>query len=59
MVGLVSEPTKDMLRVVLDDELKGDLERARKVTGIRSQSDLVRYCVRQVADSKPIEGKAS
>lgn len=46
----MSEPTKETLRVVLDDELKGDLELARKLSGIRSQSDLVRYCVRQVAN---------
>lgn len=45
----MSEPTKETVRVVLDDELKSDLERARQITGIRNQSDLVRFCVRQVA----------
>jgi hypothetical protein len=40
---------KDVIRVVADDDLLRDIEAAKRVTGIRALSDLVRFCVRQVA----------
>lgn len=40
---------KGALKVLVDEEFKADLDRAAKVTAIRNVSDLVRYCVRQVA----------
>jgi hypothetical protein len=43
------ETEKETLRVLLDEQLRQDLARAREVTGIRSNSDLVRYALRQVA----------
>lgn len=52
----MDEPTKDreVLRVNMDAQLREDLERAHRVTGIRSVSDLVRYAIRQVAQSKVV-----
>lgn len=46
-----TKETNDLLRVKLDEELREDIEKARRVTGIRSASDLVRYAIRQVAQS--------
>lgn len=48
-LSAMGDPPKELLRVVMTDELKADLEQARRATGIQNQSDLVRYCVRQVA----------
>jgi hypothetical protein len=47
----MSDPSKDTLRVLMDDALRTDIARAQEVTGIRSLSDLVRYALRQVARS--------
>ena len=45
----MTETEKETLRVLLDEQLREDIARAREVTGIRSMSDLVRYALRQVA----------
>lgn len=45
-----TKETNDVMRVRLDEELREDIEKARQVTGIRSLSDLVRYCLRRVAN---------
>lgn len=48
----MTETEKETLRVLLDEQLREDIARAREVTGIRSTSDLVRYALRQVAREK-------
>lgn len=37
------------LRVRLDDDLRADLTRAHELTGIKADSELVRYAIRLVA----------
>ncbi len=56
MLCPMSDLPEKLLRVVMSDELRADLEQARRVTGIQNKSDLVRYCVRQVAR---LEAKSS
>lgn len=41
-----------VLKVVVDEELREDIQRARRATGIRSLSELVRYCLRRVANGE-------
>lgn len=41
--------SEGVLKVTRDDELQRDLDAARERTGIRSEADLVRYALRQVA----------
>lgn len=54
-----TKETNDLLRVKLDEELREDIEKARRVTGIRSASDLVRYALRQVATGKSLLRRAT
>lgn len=43
------EPSGGVLKVVRDEELQRDLEAAHQRTGIRSEAELLRYALRQVA----------
>lgn len=43
------EPPSGVLKVVRDEELQRDLEAAHQRTGIRSEAELLRYALRQVA----------